>query len=69
MTPEGDIARAKKIFDEKDRLGHDLRYSIDSSKGKELGWKPERDFESELKDTIDWYRENASWWRRLKGSG
>ena len=52
-----------------DRLGHDLRYSIDSSKVKELGWKPERDFESELKDTIDWYRENTSWWKKLKGDG
>lgn len=39
-----------------DRLGHDRRYAIDSSKTKkELGWNPLIEFESGLKSTIDWY--------------
>jgi len=43
----------------KDRLGHDRRYAIDSSKAKEeLGWAPLIKFESGLKSTIDWYKSN-----------
>lgn len=39
-----------------DRAGHDLRYSIDSSKIKtELGWKPDVQFEEGLEETIKWY--------------
>ncbi|AFM15801.1 dTDP-glucose 4,6-dehydratase [Mycolicibacterium chubuense NBB4] len=51
-----------------DRAGHDLRYAIDSSLlREELGWRPEHtDFEAGLRDTIDWYRDNESWWRPLK---
>ena len=41
-----------------DRLGHDLRYSLDSTKTKALGWKPEWDFEDGLKQTVQWYQEN-----------
>lgn len=41
-----------------DRLGHDLRYSLDSTKTKALGWKPEWDFENGLKQTVEWYKEN-----------
>lgn len=50
-----------------DRPGHDRRYSVDWSKiNKELGWKPEFDFDTYLKKTIDWYVENESWWKKLK---
>lgn len=41
-----------------DRLGHDLRYSLDSTKTKKLGWKPEWDFEEGLKQTVGWYKKN-----------
>jgi dTDP-glucose 4,6-dehydratase len=41
-----------------DRLGHDLRYSLDSTKTRKLGWEPEWDFESGLKETVKWYQEN-----------
>lgn len=43
-----------------DRLGHDLRYSLDSTKTRELGWKPEWDFEDGLKETVEWYKDNKS---------
>ena len=50
-----------------DRLGHDLRYSVDITKiSNELGYKPTVDFETGLKETIGWYRENEMWWRPLK---
>ncbi len=38
-----------------DRLGHDKRYSLDSSKIRELGWNPKTDFEDGLKKTIEFY--------------
>lgn len=39
----------------KDRLGHDRRYAIDSSKLRALGWEPQIDFEDGLADTVEWY--------------
>ena len=51
-----------------DRPGHDQRYAIDSSKlQNELGWKPKyTNLQEGLKATIDWYRENESWWKNEK---
>jgi len=51
-----------------DRAGHDLRYAIDpSALSNELGWAPKHtDFAEGLRVTIDWYRDNESWWRPLK---
>jgi len=45
-----------------DRPGHDLRYSLDSSKiRKELGWSPKTNFEDGITKTISWYLSNESW--------
>jgi dTDP-glucose 4,6-dehydratase len=49
-----------------DRLGHDLRYAVDSSKIEALGWAPGHDFSTGLEDTIEWYRERRDWWEPLK---
>ena len=50
-----------------DRLGHDLRYSVDITKiSDELGYAPQVPFEQGLADTIEWYRANEAWWRPLK---
>ncbi len=50
----------------KDRLGHDRRYAIDSSKiQNELGWSPKFDFENAIENTIDWYLNNKNWWERI----
>ncbi len=50
----------------KDRLGHDFRYSLNCSKLKELGWKPEYSFDEALEATIKWYIEYKWWWEKLK---
>lgn len=51
----------------KDRLGHDRRYAIDPTQlEQELGWHPRLSFEQGIKETIDWYEGNESWWRPLK---
>ncbi len=50
-----------------DRLGHDQRYALDSSKiAAELGWGPQISFEQGLKRTIEWYLKNQLWWEPLK---
>ncbi|MDH3706994.1 MAG: GDP-mannose 4,6-dehydratase, partial [Acidimicrobiia bacterium] len=49
-----------------DRLGHDRRYSIDTSKIEALGWRPQHEFADALALTVDWYRNNRWWWEPLK---
>jgi dTDP-glucose 4,6-dehydratase len=49
-----------------DRPGHDLRYAVDSSKLRALGWSPEHSFDEWLDETIAWYRRREDWWRPLK---
>jgi dTDP-glucose 4,6-dehydratase len=49
-----------------DRLGHDQRYAVDSTRIRSLGWSPQGSFEDGLATTVDWYRANESWWRPLK---
>ncbi|MEM3419957.1 MAG: dTDP-glucose 4,6-dehydratase [Nitrososphaerota archaeon] len=49
-----------------DRPGHDIRYSLDSSKiRKKLNWKPKYNFKDSLKETIEWYLKNEWWWKPL----
>ena len=46
-----------------DRRGHDLRYSIDTTKiRKTLGFQPEVEFDTGLKDVVKWYIKNSHWW-------
>ncbi len=50
-----------------DRPGHDQKYALDHSKiTSELGWKPQHDLDSTLKEMIDWYTQNRSWWEKIK---
>ncbi len=45
-----------------DRKGHDLRYAIDSTKAEqELGWKRTYDFDTGMKETIEWYQNHQEW--------
>jgi len=49
-----------------DRPGHDKRYSINCSKiENQIGWKPQYAFDDALKNTVNWYLENQSWWEPL----
>ncbi len=53
-----------------DRPGHDRRYAIDFGRAQaELGWRPARTFDDALTDTVRWYVEHESWWRRDGASG
>ncbi|QQS38686.1 dTDP-glucose 4,6-dehydratase [Candidatus Woesebacteria bacterium] len=49
-----------------DRSGHDRRYAVNWTKIKNLGWRPQHDFEKWLIETIKWYKDNEWWWRPLK---
>ena len=58
---DGTSYRTQIVF-VKDRLGHDRRYAIDSTKiFNELGWKPAQTFETGIRLTVEWYLENQSW--------
>ena len=52
-----------------DRKGHDLRYSVDITKiSKELGYRPQVNFDQGLIETINWYKNNESWWKKHKNN-
>jgi len=49
-----------------DRLGHDFRYSLNIERiERELGYKPEINFDSGISQTIEWYKNNEEWWKPL----
>jgi dTDP-glucose 4,6-dehydratase len=50
----------------RDRLGHDRRYALDSSRLAGLGWGPTVTFESGMERTVAWFLEHQDWWRPLK---
>lgn len=51
----------------KDRPGHDRRYAINFSKIKaELGWQPSVSLEEGLVKTVEWFKTNEAWWKRVK---
>lgn len=52
-----------------DRLGHDRRYSLDTTKLRALGWAPRHEFRAALEETISWYRDHRWWWTALQQRG
>lgn len=49
-----------------DRLGHDMRYALNSNKAKkDLGFKADSNFENKLNETVSWYINNKKWWENL----
>jgi dTDP-glucose 4,6-dehydratase len=68
LAPDATIGpREKLITFVTDRPGHDARYAIDATKiGRELGWTPRHNFESGLRQTVQWYLDNKSWWERVR---
>jgi dTDP-glucose 4,6-dehydratase len=70
MQPSSREPREKLITFVPDRPGHDRRYAIDPSKiERELGWRPEHDFETGLAKTVRWYVDNQGWWRSILKRG
>ena len=66
LTP-ADSPYAARISFVADRPGHDFRYAIDSSRIEaELGWKPARDFDTGLRETVRWYLDNRDWAERVR---
>ena len=49
-----------------DREGHDRRYATNCDKLRALGWQRQYSFDSALEATVNWYRENETWWREIK---
>src|SRR4051812_107549 len=49
-----------------DRQGHDRRYSIDMSKVESMGFRCATDFDTALRNTVQWYVDNEPWWRAIK---
>jgi len=50
-----------------DRPGHVTRHAVDPGKiRKILSWKPEFGFEENIVKTIEWYKNNETWWRNVK---
>jgi dTDP-glucose 4,6-dehydratase len=61
VKPAGDL-----IAFVPDRPGHDRRYAIDAAKiRRELGWAPQYDFSTGLRQTVEWYVANKAWWRPI----
>ncbi len=57
----------ERVRQVEDRLGHDLRYSVDITKiSDELGYQPAVPFEDGLAETVEWYRTHRAWWEPLK---
>lgn len=50
-----------------DRPGHDRRYAIDAGKlERELGWRPEENFDTGIRRTVQWYLDNRWWWQPIR---
>lgn len=52
-----------------DRLGHDRRYSVETTKVRALGWSPSHQLADALEETFVWYRDHRWWWEPLKAAG
>ncbi|MEW4459644.1 dTDP-glucose 4,6-dehydratase [Roseibium algicola] len=66
-TAPGGKPRRELIAFVTDRPGHDARYAMDISRiAAELDWRPSHSFESGLRQTLDWYLANRSWWEAIR---
>lgn len=68
LAPDAAIgSRAKLISFVADRPGHDARYAIDAGKvERELGWRARYSFDDGLRQTVQWYLDNRTWWERVR---
>jgi dTDP-glucose 4,6-dehydratase len=63
LRPDAKIGTRRELITYvKDRPGHDRRYAINAEKiANELGWRPEKQFESGIRETVEWFLENLAW--------
>ena len=67
LRPKAQGKYSDQIVFVTDRPGHDLRYAIDSDKlQKNLGWRPEENFDTGIRKTVQWYLDNAWWWKPIR---
>ena len=67
LRPKAQGKYSDQIVFVTDRPGHDLRYAIDSDKlQKDLGWRPEENFDTGIRKTVQWYLDNAWWWQPIR---
>ncbi|MBR4899568.1 MAG: dTDP-glucose 4,6-dehydratase [Victivallales bacterium] len=67
LRPKAQGKYSDQIVFVTDRPGHDLRYAIDSDKlQKDLGWRPEENFDTGIRKTVQWYLDNAWWWKPIR---
>jgi len=67
MTPSSAGRYENLISFVADRPGHDARYAMDTSKiERDLGWRPRRSFEAGLRETVQWYLDNKTWWDHVR---
>jgi dTDP-glucose 4,6-dehydratase len=52
-----------------DREGHDRRYAMNCDKLRGMGWNRAHTFENALAQTVEWFKTNAWWWRKIKTGG
>jgi dTDP-glucose 4,6-dehydratase len=68
LVPDKAGARARLITFVRDRPGHDFRYEIDPSRtNAALDWQAAHDFETGLRQTLQWYLDNQAWWQGIRG--
>ena len=67
LRPRADGSRYESLITYvTDRPGHDLRYAIDPTKlMDELGWKPQENFDTGIRKTVQWYLDNEWWWKPI----
>lgn len=67
IRPKESGSYADQITFVTDRPGHDRRYAIDADKLRnELGWKPEQNFDTGIRLTVEWYLHNSWWWKKIR---
>jgi dTDP-glucose 4,6-dehydratase len=67
LAPKDQGSYRDQITFVQDRPGHDRRYAIDARKIElELGWRPQETFESGIRKTVQWYRDNDGWVRNVQ---
>lgn len=61
MRPGARGLKTEMVDFHSSRPGHDLRYALDGSKMRDLGWKPPKTFDESLRKSVEWSLDNDTW--------